>query len=210
MAQKMHTTSFSGSDMMIYFSFPGARPVYIGTASTITYSTYRETRHVRTLSRISSKGVTRGPRTVAGTLIFTIINQHMVNDIMDALREVTAYQIYDKIKPDELPPFDIIISLANEYGEMSNQYIYGVSIVDDGVVLSIEDVFTENTMTYIARDISLMQHAYGKAMSGNSSYSFRGNVETTGRFRVKEIHSANSYLAYINNMKKLAQQIGGK
>lgn len=194
-------TSFSGSDMMVYFAFPEARPVYIGTASTVTYSTFRETRHVRTLSRISSKGVTRGGRTVAGTLIFTVINQHIVNDILDALREVTAYRLYDKLKPDELPPFDIIISFANEYGQMSREFIYGVSIVDDGMVLSIEDIFTENTMTYIARDISLMKASGADAFAGNSSYSFRGNVEATGSFQVVQAHKSAEYKAYIKQMK---------
>ena len=190
--------------MMIYFTFPDARPVYVGTATTVTYSTFRETRHVRTIGRISSKGVTRGPRTVAGSLIFTVINQHVVNDIMDALNEVTAYRMYGKIKPDELPPFDIVISLANEYGQSSRQVIYGASILDDGVVLSIEDVFTENTMSYIARDVDHMKDTKGTNPHHDQSYTFRGNVESTGAFRVKEIYSSDDYLAYIERMKEFA------
>lgn len=201
---KESITSFSGSDMLIYFVFPEARPIYIGTASTLTYSSFREIRQVRTLGRISNKGVTRGPRTVGGTLIFTVINQHVVNDIMDALKKVTRYESYGKIKPDELPPFDIVISFANEYGQAASKVIYGAIIVDDGMTLSIEDIFTENQMTYIARDIQHMKDTNtGGPITLSDAYKFRGSIESLGKFEVKQINDSKSYAAYLKRMKQL-------
>lgn len=204
----MPTTSFSGADMLIYFVFPEARPVYIGTASTVTYSTFREIRHVRTLGRISAKGVTRGPRTIGGTIIFTVINQHVVNDILDALKSVTLYQNYDKIKPDELPPFDIIVVFGNEYGQSASKVIYGATIVDDGMALSIEDLFTENQMTYIARDIDHMRDLNKTSQPTFSSYSynFRGAVEAVGKFTITKVDSTASYTEYLRQVKQMHQK----
>lgn len=197
-------TSFSGSDMVVYFVFPEARPVYIGNASVVTYSSFREVRQVRTLGRISNKGVTRGPRTIGGTLVFTIINQHMVNDIMDALKKVTIYENYDKIKPDELPPFDIVISFANEYGQSASAVIYGSVIVDDGVTLSIEDIFTENQMTYIARDIQTMKETDPTSnITLSDSYKFRASVSAAGRFGLNKVDSTASYDQYLSEAKQL-------
>lgn len=163
------TTSYSGSDMLVHFLFPGTKAIMAGTASTVTYGTFREVRQVRTLGRVSNKGVTRGPRTVGGTLIFTVINQHIVHDIMQQLRESNSalYGRYDKIKTDELPPFDIIITMANEYGQSGRLVIYGVNLLTNDNTLSMEDLFTESVMTYIARDVEDLLDTTANLRSGN-------------------------------------------
>lgn len=145
--------SFSGADMKAYIIFPEQTPISIGEVSTITYSTYRETHPVRTIGRINPKGFSRGPRTIAGTIIFTVFQKHVVNRIK---KEVSYLKNIRKLKPGELPPFDIMISMGNEYGESARIFIYGIEVVDEGKVFSVEDLFTENTWSYMARDIDLM------------------------------------------------------
>lgn len=54
---------------------------------------------------------------------------------------------------DEMPPFDVTISMRNEYGNGGSLVIRGLTIVDEGQVMSIEDMITENTMSYMAMDI---------------------------------------------------------
>lgn len=44
----------------------------------------------------------------------------------------------------------------NEHGNGATLNIYGVSILTEGQTMSIEDIYTENTMQYIAMDIDLM------------------------------------------------------
>jgi hypothetical protein len=61
---------------------------------------------------------------------------------------------------DMMPPFDITISMRNEYGNGATMVIKGVVIVDEGQVMSIEDMITENTMSYMAMDI---RHLRGEA-----------------------------------------------
>jgi hypothetical protein len=50
-----------------------------------------------------------------------------------------------------IPPFDITITEVNEYGNMSMAVIRGVTIVDEGIVFSVDDIFQEETHTFIAR-----------------------------------------------------------
>jgi hypothetical protein len=126
---------------------------------------------------------------------------------MDSLKEVTAYQRYGKMKPDELPPFDIVVSFANEYGQSASKVIYGAVIVDDGMTLSIEDIFTENQMTYIARDIEHMKDTdTGGPIILADSYKFRGNIESLGKLELSTIMASANYLAYLERSKALTIQ----
>ena len=48
--------------------------------------------------------------------------------------------------------------MGNEYGSSAWLGIFGLTIVDEGKVFSIEDMFTENQWSYMARDIYLMDN----------------------------------------------------
>lgn len=58
---------------------------------------------------------------------------------------------------DELPPFDITISFANEYGQQAVQVIYGVEILNEGTGFSIDSITTEKACTFVARRVEPMQ-----------------------------------------------------
>ena len=58
---------------------------------------------------------------------------------------------------DEIPPFDITISFMNEYGDASEMSIYGVEILNEGMGMSIDDITTEKSCTFVARGISDMR-----------------------------------------------------
>lgn len=59
----------------------------------------------------------------------------------------------ERIKPSDLPPFDIIIMLVNEMGNVGKIILYGVEIIHDSQTLSVEDIYTEAQYQYIAKDI---------------------------------------------------------
>ena len=61
---------------------------------------------------------------------------------------------------DELPPFDIHMTFLNEYGQQAFLVIHDCYVTSEGQVMSIEDMITENTMQYLASDITLMQSVY--------------------------------------------------
>lgn len=186
---KKVNTSFSGADIVASITPIGGKPIVFGEIQTISYSIFRQMTPVYSLGRINPKGVVRGPRTIAGTLIFTVFDRHVLKSVMDAYKveaaktkvdgieysmfknyygfdEVAIQDLKDYGKTDELPPFDINISFLNEYGNSATLNIYGVHILTEGQTMSIEDMITENTMQYIAMDIDLMD--YGDKATWNA------------------------------------------
>ena len=142
--------TFSGSDSLAFMLLPNCKPILLGSLTTISYSMYRDKKPVTLIGKTSVEGYTRGMRVVAGSLIFTLINQHITKDLVEQVQYLNEHK---KIKADELPIFDIMVISANEYGASSKMMIYGIDITDDAQVLSIEDLFTENTFNFVARDL---------------------------------------------------------
>ena len=54
---------------------------------------------------------------------------------------------------DQIPPFDITLAAVNEYGSMAVMRIYGVEILNEGYGVSIDDIVSEQQMTYVARTL---------------------------------------------------------
>jgi len=54
---------------------------------------------------------------------------------------------------DQIPPFDVTLSGANELGTLMIMKIIGVEILNEGYGISIDDLMSEMQMTYVARGI---------------------------------------------------------
>jgi hypothetical protein len=141
-------TSYGGTDMVATLNIPGQGPVVFGELSTISYSVFREKYPVRALGRHTMKGFTRGARTITGILSFTVFDETIV---YRAMEEVAA-QGY-RMLMDEMPMFDVTISMANEYGQRSKMTIYGITTYTEGKVLSANNLLIENTYEFYALDI---------------------------------------------------------
>lgn len=163
--------SFSGCDMVATMLVPnldGGNSVYaIGEMQTVSYSIHMDRRPVRSIGNINAKDYVMGPRTIAGSLVFTVFNKHFAIKIMNDIKAKTNPGYSFLI--DELPPFDIIISAANEYGLRSRLVIYGVRLVNEGQVMSVNDVYTENTYQFVATDLEYLndENSYGSKSVGN-------------------------------------------
>lgn len=70
---------------------------------------------------------------------------------------------YAPIYADELLPFDITITFANEYGARSVLTIFGVEILNEGSGYSIQSVESQKAYTFVARRIDYM-----KPLDGNT------------------------------------------
>ena len=57
---------------------------------------------------------------------------------------------------DQLPPFDVTVTFANEYGQSAVRNLYGVEILNEGSGASMDDVVIEETMTFVARELGPM------------------------------------------------------
>lgn len=157
--------SFSGCDMVVTCNIPGYDPFVIGSAQTLSYSIHMARNPVRSIGNINAKDYTLGPRTIAGTLIFAVFDKHVIYEMMkkdEQSNNKRIYADYSSFKNsrhmlmDEMPPFDITISYANEYGHQARLAIYGIRLIDEGKVMSINDIYTENTYQYVATDIDYL------------------------------------------------------
>jgi hypothetical protein len=57
------------------------------------------------------------------------------------------------MRAGQLPPFDIICLFVNEIGNVGKIILYGVDIIHESTVLSVEDIYTEVSYQYVARDV---------------------------------------------------------
>jgi hypothetical protein len=52
--------------------------------------------------------------------------------------------------PDQIPPFDVILTAANEYGQLAIMKVLGVELMNNGYGVSIDDIVSEHSYTFIA------------------------------------------------------------
>lgn len=58
---------------------------------------------------------------------------------------------------DQIPPFDVTLAAANEYGSFAVMRIFGVEILNEGYGVSIDDITSEMQNTYVARTLTPWQ-----------------------------------------------------
>lgn len=156
----------------------------LGQLQTVSYSIHMEKRPIRSIGNVNVKDYTIGPRTIAGSIVFSVFNKHFSQDLMNSLNNTNnAGALY---LVDEIPPFNITISAANEYGYRSRLVIYGIRLLNEGQVMSINDVFTENTYQYFATDIEYL--------SDEIVYT---------RSKEEKMYKLNDNLEYIKNDNKI-------
>jgi hypothetical protein len=183
-----YARSFSGADITAVVHVLGnsnmSRPVIIANASTLSYSIHREKHPVRALGHTYPRGYTRGNRALAGSIIFTMFDREVLWALIQSYSHDTEWNEgdyeYSSYSPllDQLPPFDLTVTFANEYGDVANMGIYGVEIVDEGTVMSIDDLLVEKTCSFVARDIDMIR-PYGNPPSYRAFGMDISNAEVT-------------------------------
>lgn len=169
-------TSFSGADIVATL---GGKVV--GELQAITYSVTREKAPIYTMGDPNPRSFSRGKRGIAGSLVFTVFDRDSMKSLKDSsivyrhglntsgagqatpVHDVNQSPMTDwntgkrPSYTDEIPPFDITINFANEYGQSARMVIYGVEILNEGSGMSIDDITTEKACTFVARAIDDMQ-----------------------------------------------------
>jgi hypothetical protein len=118
---------------------------------TVSVSGARSVHPVRRLGQSQPIAYTRGARTIGGSLVFT---QFSTDALWDVMRMSTGQETFNAQEPfhtDQLPEFDLIISGTNEYGVSANAIIGGITLTNFGTTMSIHDIYTETTYTYVAK-----------------------------------------------------------
>ena len=95
-------------------------------------------------------------------MIFTVFDKSILSEMLVQGYQLESSAIDDigvlgAVLIDQIPPFDITIMFANETGSMSKLVLFGVELINEGQSMSIEDLITENVVTYVARHFSPME-----------------------------------------------------
>jgi len=169
--------SFSGADTTIIAGYRIlGKFVEIGNIQTLTYSVHRDTDHARSLGFDTPRGFVKGQTVIAGTVIFTVLNQHVLTEVFNLIPEMENK--YYRI--DQLPPMDILVFQQNDYGNYDEIGIYGVEFVNEGQVMSVHDIITENTTNYFARNVAYINKGSGTSIGTSDAMTKailqKGNV----------------------------------
>lgn len=143
-------TSSGGQDKDPMAGFVGIDSIVreLGSLKGINYSSFREKIAVRGLGRVHAKGYTRGQRTIAGTLAFTVLQTHELLNFADASKGEGYHAMLDQIEP-----FHMLLLFGNEYGSMSSLHLFNVDIGTESQDMSIGDLETTNVMNFYATDM---------------------------------------------------------
>jgi len=155
--------AYSGVDIQIVFLTPHVQ-TFSGLIKVVSFSSHMNKQEVYTLGRSSPKGYTGGTRVIAGSIIANLSK----NDPLMSLHpewfdhDISSNVSFgDMFKPylltDQLPPFDIMVLLESETGYTSAFTIFGVTIPDHGMVMSIDDSVVEVTYQYKAKDFDIVR-----------------------------------------------------
>lgn len=70
---------------------------------------------------------------------------------------------------DQLMPFNVAISMANEYGQRAGMEVHGIQILNEGSGFSIDDVVTAKAYSFVARKVKPVEKKANLRAEGKSS-----------------------------------------
>lgn len=116
---------------------------------TITLSSNRGIYPVRALGEHWVRDYVKGTRSFAGTIIFSLLETDVFTELYQIDRRETATPYVPFV--DQLPPFTIGLHAINEAGRESSMFLYGVTLTNWGMALSVDDLFVETSYNYVAK-----------------------------------------------------------
>lgn len=202
-------SSYSGTDC-VAIAQVNEQLVMLGNVATFSYSIFREKSPVRVLGRSHPKGYTAGSRTLAGSIIFVVFDRSPLSEVLKLFKFTrNPADRYSSPVADQLPPIDLFLSFGNEYGHTSVLKIYALEIVQENQVHSINDIYSENTMQYVARDMDVMMNSvevgqfrdmlFERQLSGNFTDNFMASMIEHRRNIEQKIGEMDVEIARIYN-----------
>jgi hypothetical protein len=122
----------------------------LGSLYAVNYSSFREKAAVRTLGRTHARNYTRGQRTIAGTMVFNVLQSHELLRFGNSIGG--NYSMLD-----QLEPFNLILFFTNEYGAHSVLHLFNVDVNTESQSMSIDDLLLTNTMNFYCQDMLPME-----------------------------------------------------
>jgi len=165
--------------------------LYLGSVMSLSYSVYRDKTPVFNCGSHLIDGFSIANKYVAGSLMTIMyeydefaeflsgieLENRFKDNISFEYQNVKGIKEFHTYMRDDLLPFNIHAIFTNEYsGETREVVIYDATFINNGQVMSIQDIITENTLQYVARDIS-EQHSIGGVRT-NQAFSQAKSAST--------------------------------
>ena len=108
---------------------------------------------------LAQQGSNRTASSPIGGPGITPPNSPSLSQQESALTSVESDQIVmSPFYADQVPPFDVTLTAANEYGDLAVARIFGVEFLNEGWGISIDDLVSEKQYTYLARTVDWWRH----------------------------------------------------
>lgn len=168
--------SMSGVNTSVIFEFihpyKETESIFVKVDSiiTIAYSVYKSKVPVYLMGNNTVSGFGMGNKVVAGSIIKTLTYRDEMTEALtfyqgEALKYKDKYaepnlgtkvhmstKEFDSLMRDDTPSFNIYTYSVSEYtGKVRSDAIYGCTITNTGQVQSVENLITENTLSFVAK-----------------------------------------------------------
>ena len=154
--------SYSGTDIVVTAQLcignTKSEFMTMGSLQTITYSVYDRMEPIHSLGNVNAKDYVHTHRYIAGSMVFAVFDQHWAKEFIEKYCKSAGIAESEKILTDEIPPMNITISMGNEYGSSSRTALYGVRLFNDGMTMSVNDIYTEHTYQFVALNIDYLEN----------------------------------------------------
>jgi hypothetical protein len=156
-----YTYSYSGADCRAYAWFPedrNSQPVLLKSMATISISVHEAKSPVRRLGHRGVSGFTEAIRTIAGSIVFTVIEDHPLKHLIESNPGSGPMSLdMRERKLDStvtLRPMNILLKYQTEVNEQAgvDLEIHNLRFINEGVVTSVNDMVTEMVCQFVAED----------------------------------------------------------
>lgn len=181
-----------GSDTNVLFEFTyfdnnsniKTNLVHMGSIISLSYSVYRNKKPVFNIGSHTVDGFSVGEKYVAGSIIKTMFVDDdfagAINKIKQNISNESRYNLnlnnvisprqFATIMADDILECNIIVLYCSEYeNKVVKEVIKGATFINNGQVMSINDIITETTISYIAKDV--VPHHYTDSEMGTLTVS---------------------------------------
>jgi len=166
--------SYSGADCDVYAVYED-NIKHLDSIATVSVSMYEAKAPVRRLGHASPVGFTGNIRSIAGSLIFIVKNEHPLGIVMRNFGQLHKH-LDDSVTqkgfssgestPDNtsafnagmIHPFDLMLMYKNEVDARgAGLRINNLEFISEGIVTSVNDIVSEVVLQFVATDIDQLE-----------------------------------------------------
>ena len=171
MSSLNNTFSYSGSDCRVFAS-KGSSIIELRSLNTISVSVYESKSPVRRLGHRNIVGFTKSIRTIAGSMILTVVEEHPLQELARKFSNENVFSLDRDLGYVEesaslqtvtqnrlstiLPDFDLSLYYKSEAGKdvYAKSRIVGIEFINESIVTSVNDMVTEISLQFVAKDFA--------------------------------------------------------